>query len=234
MSNTNFIQNLDNELNIILEEVKNSDYWNKFTSPELPNSFKLDAMKWVMREISTYQLEVNRAVFTAVGRLGTQIEHQGLIRAMIAVQIEEVGHGTVALNDFFKLGGTESEAKDLPSPSSLSVISVVRFLGEHHNPLCHLGYMYFFEKFTVMITEVVTPFLEQAKYPNDSLEFMKLHAQEDERHSNMLAEVIQDAIEQFEDAEKHIKYGFDCFKEIYPHSLWRSSINKVKLVEGKI
>jgi len=223
-----FVNHLDYQLKTVLHEVESSAYWQKFIAESTSDEFRLQTMKWIMREIWKYQLEVNRSVFTAVGRLGTSIEEQGLIRAMISVQIEEVGHGTIALNDFQKLGGSKDEADLLPSPPSTALISVVRHLGENYNPLCHLGYMYFFEMFTVMITEIVSPILERSNYPNDSLQFMKLHAQEDERHSNMLSDVILEVTERFADAEMQIQYGFDCFREVYPHRLWEFALNKAE------
>jgi hypothetical protein len=231
MKKANFISHLNKELACILNEVETSDYWAKFISTETSDELRLETMKWIMREIWTYQIEVNRAVFTAVGRLGTNVEEQGLIRSMISVQIEEVGHGTLALNDFLKLGGTSEEAQEIPSPPALALISVVRHLGENYHPLCHLGYMYFFEMFTVMITELVSPYLENSNYPNESLKFMRLHAMEDERHSDMLSEVIEEVLDKYEDAEKHIKYGFDCFREIYPHNLWKYALGRAEALE---
>lgn len=228
MRKSSFIKHLDNELNTILQEVAQSSYWETFTAPETSNETRLEIMKWIMREIWTYQIEVNRAVFTAVGRLGKEVEEQGLIRSMIAVQIEEVGHGTLALNDFYELGGTLEEASELPSPPALALIAVVRHLGENYHPLCHLGYMYFFEMFTVLITELVAPHLEKSNYPNESLTFMRLHALEDERHSDMLAEVMEEALERYEHAKKYILYGFDCFREVYPHRLWKYALEKAQ------
>lgn len=228
MKKTDLVDQLDTQLLEVMSEVEASDYWKNFISEKRSDEFRIEVMKWIMREIYTYQLEVNKAVFTAVGRLGTKVEEQGLIRAMISVQIEEVGHGTLALNDFLKLGGSEKEALELPCPASLAIIAVVRHLGENYSPLCHLGFMYFFEMFTVMITEKVSPYLQASNYPDDSLEFMRLHAIEDERHSNMLSEVILDVLDRYDDAEKQIQYGFNCFREVYPHPLWRFAQSKAE------
>lgn len=226
---TTIIDDFDQKLDAIAQEVTKQEYWKEFTSSHaLEAGLRLEVMKHIMREISTYQIEVNRAVFTAVGRLGNKISQQALIRSMIAVQIEEVGHGTVALNDFYALGGSEDEANELPSPSSLAVIAVVRHLGDNHNPLCHLGFMYFFEKFTTIITEMGMPYLKEAGYPNDSLQFMRLHAEEDVRHAHMLADTMEAAIKEFPDAEMHMRYGFDCFYEVYPHNLWKAAFEKTK------
>lgn len=234
MRKSNLINQFNWELHSILKEVEQSDYWQTFTSPQTDNERRLEAMKWIMREIWTYQKEVNRAVFTAVGRQGTTVEEQGLIRSMIAVQIEEVGHGTLALNDFYKLGGTKEEAENLPSPPALALIGVVRHLAENFHPLCHLGYMYFFEMFTVMISELVAPHLERSGYPNDSLQFMRLHALEDERHADMLANVIEEVIDKYEDSEAYIRYGFDCFREVYPHQLWKYALKKSESLVSSI
>jgi len=228
MNKIRLINQLDEKLDGVVSDLENSSYWQEFTHQEFPSHLRLETMKWIMREIYTYQKEVNRAVFTAVGRLGNDISEQGLIRAMIAVQIEEVGHGTLALNDFCKLGGDKSEGDALPSPPSLALIAVVRHLGDYYHPLCHLGYMYFFEKFTTIISEKVMPFLQQANYPNESLEFMRLHAEEDVRHTDMLAQVIEECVERFDDAEETILYGFDCFYEVYPHRLWSYALAKAK------
>lgn len=220
MKNENIIEVLDGKLRTILQEVLESDYWRKFASKKATPEYRLSVMKSIMREIWKYQIEVNKSVFTAVGRLGQAIEEQGLIRAMISVQIEEVGHGTLALNDYFKLGGTKEEANQKPGVGSLALISVVQYLGNRCHPLCHLGYMYFFEKFTVMITEVISPYLSEANYPDDSLEFMRLHAMEDERHTAMLREVILECADKYPEASEEINYGFDCFRQVYPHPIW--------------
>ena len=229
----NIIKLFDNRLEQIITEVKQSDYWKFFTSDENTREEKLGIMKHIMREIWTYQKEVNRAVFTAVGRHGTKVEEQGLMRAMIAVQIEEVGHGTLALNDFYKLGGTVNDAEKLPCPASLAMISVVRFLADNYHPLCHLGYMYFFEQFTVLITDIVSPVLKDIGYPGESLEFMRLHALEDERHADMLSRVINETVEEYDDAYEHILYGFDCFSEVYPHAIWRTAVKEVQTLQTK-
>ena len=75
-----------------------------------------------------------------------------------------------------------------------------------------------------MITLLVEPALRQAGYPNDRLDFMRMHAEEDIRHADMLANVIDECEKRYPDAAEHILYGFECFREVYPHSLWRTAI----------
>lgn len=214
----------DAELAKILVGLDRYEFWNTFTSPDTDNRLKLAMMREVMLEIGRYQQEVNKAVFTSVGKVGKHIDEQGLIRAMIAVQIEEVGHGMLAQQDYVRLGGDPENLKSgLPSVPSTCMISLVRHLAAEYHPLCHLGYMYFFEKFTVLITEAIMPILIDAGYPEDRLSFMALHAQEDVRHADMLANVILECQERYPDSEQHIRYGFDCFAEVYPHRIWQDA-----------
>ena len=205
-------------------EVEGQRYWQHLTDPNTPATTVLGIMREVMLEIWTYQKAVNESVFTAVGRLGTDINEQALIRSMIAVQIEEIGHGTLGLHDHVALGGDhEAALRNRPSPTAQALIAIVRMLGEREHPLCHLGYMYFFEKFTTMMSENVAPTLAKAGYPDQSLEFMRLHAIEDVRHADMLANVIVECEERYPDAAAHIQYGFDCFRVVYPHLVWSAA-----------
>ena len=220
---------MDSQLLEIEREVEESEYWKYLTSDSVPREKVLETMREVMLEIWSYQQSVNEAVFTAVGRLGTNIDEQGLIRAMIAVQVEETGHGTMALGDYVSLGGSEEFARTRrPSPPSQALIAIVKNLGENEHPLCHLGYMYFFEKFTTVMTLKVEPYLKKADYPDERLHFMRLHAEEDIRHTDMLANAINECVDRYDDAFEHIKYGFECFRVVYPHSVWNCAFDRVE------
>ncbi|PAY19043.1 hypothetical protein CKO51_12890 [Rhodopirellula sp. SM50] len=224
VTNFEFLDNLDQLLFEIETEVEHQAYWKTFIAPTTPSSIVLKIMAEVMRDIGSYQLEVNKAVFSAVGRLGTVIDEQGLIRAMIAVQVEEVGHGAIAAADYAILTNNQIACRDSrPTPTAQALIGTVRNLGEREHPLCHLGFMYFFEKFTTLMTEKVAPTLLRAGYPDDRLEFMRLHAEEDVRHADMLANVIAECLNRYDDAASHIQYGFDTFRVVYPHALWNAA-----------
>ena len=143
------------------------------------------------------------------------------------MQIEEIGHGTMGLGDYIALGGDETHARERrPSPAAQALMGIVRGLGEREDPLCHLGYMYFFEKFTTIMTEKAMPYLERAGYPNDRLQFMRLHAEEDVRHADMLANVIIECEERYPQAEEAIVYGFACFRVVYPHAVWQTAAER--------
>lgn len=223
------VEEMDNDLCVVAKEVENQEYWKVLVDEETENPVVLAIMREIMLEIWSYQMAVNEAVFTAVGRIGTRIEEQGLIRAMIAVQIEEVGHGTLALEDYVRLGGNREFAlKRLPSPASQALIGTIKHLSERENPLTHLGFMYFFEKFTTMMTEKVTEPLRRAGYPDDRLQFMRLHSEEDVRHADMLSNVIDDCLARYPNANQHIRYGFDSFRSVYPHAVWATAFERAK------
>ncbi len=224
---TRVIDFFEQELKVIEAEVESQAYWKQLTSPDTPPAFVLAIMREVMLEVWSYQKMVDEAVFTAVGRAGKDISEQALVRSMIAVQIEEVGHGALALQDYVSLGGDRDFAVNRrPSPQAQAVIGVVRVLGEREHPLCHLGYMYFFERFTTIMTEKVLPALARAGYPNDRLEFMRLHAVEDVRHSDMLGNVIDECEERYEGAAEAIIHGFNTFRVVYPHPVWNAAYQR--------
>ena len=227
-ASSDLLNYLDNQLALVMENVKQQDFFTELSSPAGDPSRTLSFMKEVMLEVWSYQKEIDEAVFAAVGRVGKSIPEQQLIRSMISVQVEETGHGLMALQDYIALGGDENYARARePSPAALVLIGTVRELSFRKDPLCHLGYMYFFERFTTMITDEVAPYLAAKGYDENRLHFMKLHAEEDVRHADMLANVIVESIKTYENAACSIKYGFDCFAQIYPVPLWSCAYNRV-------
>lgn len=225
-SNPPLINYMNSRLDHCLDTVLQSDYWQGFTDRDISDQRRLEIFAHVMSDVGLYQHEVNRAVFTAIGRLGRHIEEQALIRSMIRVQIEEVGHGTLALADAEAL--LPSQPATL-SPAATCLVGLVRHLGDEGHPLTHLGYMYFFERFTTLITPHVLPILLAAGYPQDRLSFMQLHADEDIRHTDMLLQSILAVLKMYDDAEKHIRHGFDAFAQIYPHPLWSHAYQQASL-----
>lgn len=223
------LQTLDERLHAVMRSVRQEEFYRELTDPDRDPRLTLSFMREVMLEIWSYQNDVNEAVFAAVGRVGKEISQQALIRSMIAVQIEEVGHGYLALQDYIAMGGDEHHAlRREPSPPALALIGVVRELSMRRNPLTHLGYMYFFEKFTTMITQDVAPYLQSKGYPEDQLGFMKLHAEEDIRHADMLGNAIVEAVGTYECADEAVLYGFDCFACVYPLPLWQEAFRRAK------
>lgn len=221
------LDELDSRLGQVLDSVRREPFFREVADPAGDPQLTLRFMGEVMLEIWSYQKEIDESVFAAVGRIGRTISEQTLIRSMIAVQIEETGHGYMALMDYVALGGSEKYARGrLPSPQALAVIAVVRELSFRRDPLAHLGYMYFFEKFTTMVTLLVEPYLAAKGYPQDRLGFMKLHAEEDVRHADMLGNVICDSLSTYPGAEDAIRYGFECFQAVYPHALWREAFRR--------
>lgn len=221
------LERLDSRLIETLHRVEHCEFFAMLEDPDSDPRRSLAFMREIMVDIWSYQKPITEALFTAVGRIGTQISQQPLIRAMIAVQIEEIGHGHLALLDYVALGGDEHFAiARRPSPAAQAFIAVVRQLCEREDPLTHLGVMYFLEKFTVLVTRRVTGLLQSKRYPDDRLQFMRLHAEEDVRHSDMLANAINEALSIYADAEESIEYGFDCFAQVYPEPVWQRAFER--------
>ncbi len=221
------IAELEALLQDVLSEVRTSKTYARLFAPDAPASLVLAFMRELFRDVYAYQKRIDEAVFHAVGRFGSSISEQSLVRAMIAVQIEETGHGTLALHDFAALGGDAEAAKsEPPSPGAAAIIGVTRFVAESCHPTAHLGFMFFFERFTTIMVEEVQDVLVRAAYPDERLHFMRLHAEEDVRHADMLADVIRECVALDASARDHIRYGFECFRAVYPMPVWSRAMDR--------
>ncbi len=226
-TNSDLIDGLETHLNNVLDQVRNAPFFIAITDPNAPTELVFAFMREIFLDVYAYQKRIDEVVFQAVGRFGHHIDEQPLVRALIAVQIEETGHGTLALEDHVALGGDRQLAStQRPTPHAAAVIAVTRYLCTDHHPAAHLGFMYFFERFTTMIVELVAPTLERHGYPNDRLTFMRLHAEEDIRHADMLANLITEIDERYPDARQEIEYGFQCFRAVYPLPVWGAAFER--------
>lgn len=215
---------LNARLDRVEDQVQRQPFFQFLSDSETPPAAIFAFMREVFRDVFSYQKRIDEAVFTAVGRFGQHVDEQTLVRSMIAVQNEEVGHGRLALHDFAALGGDVAALEaSLPSPNAAAVIAVTAYLAKREDPLCHLGFMYFFERFTTRMTDRVAPLLAARGYPDDRLQFMRLHAEEDVRHADMLGAVIEQVCNRYEGAEAAILRGFDCFAVVYPCPLWEAA-----------
>lgn len=223
------LQQLGDRLSALLEQTRTQTFYRVLADPASDSRLVRLFMREVFRDVYTYQKRIDEAIFMAVGRFGKTVDEQELVRSMIAVQNEEVGHGMIALSDYAALGGDANWLKDArPTPHALAVISVVTELGFRQHPLSHLGYLFFLERFTTLITHEVAPMLSAHGYPDDRLIFMRLHAEEDIRHADMTARVIEAVVERYADAEEAIRFGFDSFETVYPLDMWNAAFARAQ------
>lgn len=220
-----FVNHMKDKLNLLLDEIYNSEPYLSIVNPETPLSLVMSIMKEIHLEIYHYQPHTTEAVFTAVGRMPKHDEQ--LLKDMILQQIEEVTHADMSLRDYIRLGGSKEHAdKTRMSPESLAVSAVKRFLAEQENPICYLGFMYIFEAITMEVTKSVLPALTNIGFPEESREFIDLHAIEDIRHTDVILDIIERVVDEYPGADEAIEYGFDCFAYVYPLPVWQGAYRR--------
>ncbi len=220
-----FVERLESKLERLIKLIKASEPYVVFTDPGTP----LDLMKAIMREIHLeifhYQPHTTEAVFIAVGRMPKTDEQ--LLKDMILQQIEEVEHADMSLRDYVRLGGNQEFAMATRmSPESFAVSAVKRMLAQHEDPTTYLGFMYIFEALTMQLSKAVLQVMDARGFPNESREFIDLHAVEDIRHTDIIVNIIQTVVERYPDRAQAIEYGFDCFANVYPIPVWQAAYRR--------
>lgn len=185
-------------------------------------------LREIYKEIAAYQPHVTEATFTAVGRMP---KREAMVRTMILQQVEEVEHAEMARRDYLALGGVDDRAP--MSPESAAVAATCRFLGERGHPASYLGFMYLFEALTPMVSARVQHVMQAVRYPSAAREFVDLHAVEDIRHTDQVAQMIQDVEREDPAAGQEVLWGFDVFAAVYPIPLWSACFDRaVSLVKA--
>jgi hypothetical protein len=219
-SDRKLVQKLDNKLDALERRLMETPLAKTFYNPNTPPAVVMTIMKYLHLSITEYQFDCTESVFTAVGRLPK--DSQQLIHKAILVQIEEVNHGVMALNDYGKLGGDISAAKTgHRSPAGLAAAAVIRFLGERVSPFCHIGFMYLFEELTRRLMIGAVPVLRAKGFPEKELEFMQIHIEEEQRHADLYGNLIEEVAVAHPESVAEIEYGFDCFEQVYPVPVWK-------------
>ncbi len=188
-------------------------------------------VKYILLEVFSYGPHVTEATFTAIGRLPKS--RPDLMKPMIIHDLSEVDHGEMALEDFKKLGGDETWARNRQiTPASFVMSATCRMIGERESPFAYLGYMYLFECLTPVLTERAQVALAKKGFPVDAQRFIDVHAKEDIAHADELAKLIQKVVTDYPEEESAIEFGFDCFAAVYPLPIWDAALAHAKAEIG--
>jgi len=218
---------MDSALRAHLLSAEKTELYQRLSDPHTTREAAITIMKYVMLEVYSYGKHIVEATFTAIGRM--PLDSVGLMRAATHHILEEVTHPHLALRDFVKLGGDESWARQRRmSPESLAMAATCRMLAEHEDPFCYVGFMYLFESLTPALSERAQKFLAAKQMPANAQVFIDLHAVEDIKHIEWMRDLINRCVEQHPEAEASIKYGFDCFRAVYPFAVWEAAMRNAK------
>jgi len=217
---------LDANTTDLLNEIKEQDFWKIVISSGTDPRLVARLMQEVYLEIVGYQPHVIEAAIASIGQFPRSMKPR-LVKAMLAHQGDEFDHGEMALRDFVGLGGDESEArKKRMSPEAFAIAGMWWMIVRQRDPFDYLGALYLFEGLTPTVTGLVKANLQAKCFTEKSLEYIEFHSTEDVKHANLVRFLISEVAETFPDAVESIKYGFQCFRAVYPIPLWRAALQR--------
>ena len=226
LSGTEFVELLDSRIKGIYSTVVTSDMWEALQSPDTPIELLKLAMREVYFEISTYQPHAIEAAITAISQMPRTLDER-TVKAMLRHQAEEFTHGEMALRDFRALGGDVEWARSQrPSPAAYAVASVWSFIAHDRDPFAYLGALYPFEGLTPQVSGGALETLAKRGFPEDALEFVTFHAEEDPRHTALVRALIEKVASKYPESREAMLHGIDNFLNIYPVPVWKTAYDR--------
>lgn len=219
---------LEQRVEALFERIRREEFWKALTSPEADPAFIRAIMKEQYLQIVGYQPDVIEAAVAAIGQMPRSMDPR-LVRSMLIHQSDEWDHGEMALRDFVGLGEDETAARSRRmSPEAFAVAGVWWLIAGKRQPFAYLGALYLFEGLTPRVTAMVKSALRQKGLSERSLEYIELHSTEDIKHANLVHHLISTVARQFPQSVELMKYGYDCFEQVYPLPVWRSAYERAK------
>lgn len=179
-------------------------------------------LRGLMLQVHGYGASVMQAMGAALGRLAAfppLLPLAGPIAAFLKAEIE---HPSMAFEGYVKeLGGSPEKRFETAPPSAFVLGHIARALAEDHHPLAFLGMMYMFECTTAQLAPAMADSLKARKI---EVQFLTVHAEEDEGHAAALRALISRAVEADPAAADAIVFGQQCFAITYPLPVWRTAL----------
>jgi hypothetical protein len=150
-----------------------------------------------------------------------------MVRSMLFHQSDEFDHGEMALKDYIGLGGNEAEARKLPmSPGAFAAAGTWWMIAHLRKPFMYLGALYLFEGLTPIVTAAIKCALMKKGLDQSSLGYIEFHSTEDIKHANLVKHLISQVVTKYPEAEQDIKYGYECFRFVYPIPVWQCAYER--------
>lgn len=218
---------LDQKIAQVLTTLESSERWRTLTSDNTPSEVVQAILREVHLEIFSYNASIVEATIALIGQMPRSLPVRRL-KAMLFHQADEFDHGEMGLRDYVALGGDEREARTRRiSPAAFAAAGVWWMMVHQRDPFAYLGAEYLFESLTPLVCERAMPLLAARGIAGGTMEFIKFHAEEDPAHANLMRQLIRDVVKQYPEAEESIRYGMDCFVQVYPMPVWRAALQRV-------
>lgn len=226
LSGSQFVDLLDARIGALYQEIQQTPMWALLQNPDTDVELLKLAMREVYLEISTYQPHVIEAAITAISHMPRSLDER-TVKAMLRHQAEEFTHGEMALRDYIALGGDEKWAREQRmSPASYAVASVWMFIAHERDPFAYLGALYPFEGLTPQVSGSTRETLIARGFPENALEFVTFHAEEDPRHTALVRALIERIAERYPESRESILRGIENFLSIYPLPVWETAYQR--------
>jgi hypothetical protein len=209
-----------------LKEIQSQEFWRIAISPTTDPRLVAGVMRQIYLEIVGYQPHVIEAAIASIAQMPRGMKPR-LVKAMLAHQADEFDHGEMALRDFAGLGGSETSARNVRmSPEAFAVAGVWWMIAHQRDPFAYLGALYLFEGLTPTVTGLIKESLLTKGFTSSSLEYIEFHSTEDVKHANLVRYLISEVAQTYPSAGESIRYGFECFRAVYPIPLWRAAFQR--------
>jgi pyrroloquinoline quinone (PQQ) biosynthesis protein C len=109
------------------------------------------------------------------------------------------------------------------SPTSAGVWWMI---AHRRYPFAYLGALYLFEGVTPTVTAFVKEKLKAKGFTRKSLEYVEFHSTEDAKHA--VQYLTSEVATKYPEATESIKYGFECFRAVYPIPLWHAAFGRAQ------
>ena len=219
---------LDCQITSLLSEVQGQEFWTVVMDPHTDPACVRAIMQELYREIVGYQPDVIEAAIAAIAQMPQSMEPR-TVRAMLFHQADEFDHGEMAMRDYVGLGGKEAFVRAAKmTPESFAVAAVWWMIVRKRDPFAYLGALYLFEGLTPMVTNLIKGRLRQKGFKENALEYIEFHSTEDLKHANLVHQLIEKTVRDYPQSIESIKYGYECFRAVYPIPLWKALFNRAK------
>jgi hypothetical protein len=211
---------MDAHVNQIASSTEASAFWATLTSQETDPTVIRTVLREILLEVFFYNAPI---VETGMALIGLMPRSMALrkVKAMLRHLAEEFDHGEMALKDYVALGGDEAQARSRRmSPAALAAAGVWRMLLNLREPFAYLGGMYLFETLTPIVCERLQAALAGRGLGRSGLGFIEFHSAEDPKHATLMRVLIEETAAQFPESVDAMRYGFDCFRAVYPAPVW--------------
>jgi len=217
---------MDAHVNQIASSTEASAFWETLTSKETDVTVVRTVLREILLEVFFYNAPI---VETGMALIGLMPRNMALrkVKAMLRHLAEEFDHGEMALKDYVALGGDEVHARSRRmSPAALAAAGIWRMLLNLREPFAYVGGMYLFETLTPIVCERLQAALAGRELGRSGLGFIEFHSAEDPKHATLMRVLIEETAAQFPESVDAMRYGFDCFRAVYPAPVWEGAYRR--------